>query len=116
MVIDKLLMLVFLMFFMSVVSERLINTFFIEDKYSYNNRVATAGKSVIWCFLVMLPIIAFKKYSIDGIFILQFIFHFLIHLYIDDATYNLKRISENEAKFGYCIQIVIMFLFVLSGI
>lgn len=80
-----------------------------DRMYANDYHTALCMHSLSWAFSVMLPIAAYYKFEISGMFVLMFFANAITHYIVDDLKANKKRINLYQDQIMHVIQIWITF-------
>lgn len=77
-----------------------------SEKYKYDYIVALAMHSFSWTFCIMLPILMFNKFDVNGTFYLAFFANSVIHGMTDNLKANKFAINLVEDQMIHLAQII----------
>lgn len=81
-----------------------------SKKYQYDYIICLIIHGFGWACLMMLPILIYKQFNVDFLFIEILVLNGLVHACIDDMKCNLKYISLLEDQLWHLGQIIITFV------
>lgn len=81
-----------------------------EKLYRYDYICALCIHAYSWSFMISLPIIIYKNFHINIIFIICFLLNIMIHAYVDNLKANKKVINLVADQSIHICQILIMFI------
>lgn len=80
-----------------------------DSMYKYDYRTALCMHSLSWAFSIMLPVAAYYKFEIGGMFTVVLFANAIIHWIVDDLKANKKKINLFQDQMIHLIQIWITY-------
>lgn len=78
-----------------------------KEMYKYDYIIALLMHSFSWTFMIMLPIVITKQWSVSGSFVIVFFANFVIHSFIDSLKANSGMINLWVDQLIHIFQIIV---------
>lgn len=87
----------------------------LDNLYRNDYKVALIMHSLSWSFMILLPIVIYRDFNVNGCFILILLANAAIHGIIDDLKANLHKINLVTDQSIHLLQIIAAFAGFCNG-